>query len=147
MKQISSNITLALRIFIPVVWFTFFGALLIVTAVSSDSINGALPTKAILMVASSLLFLGIVLFSLTLWKLYRVDTDSQYIYVTNYFKTVRWTPDSVSELRVKKVWFLHFATLVLNAKGTFGKKIHFIPSMTRLMTLQKMIPPAPVQLF
>ncbi|MDX1479275.1 MAG: hypothetical protein R3301_16280, partial [Saprospiraceae bacterium] len=92
--RVSSYWTLMMKIFIPTAWIVFFGALTVFTTV----LNGMghfrlpLPIKALII---GLYILGILLLYLSFQRLKRVEMAQDHFFVTNYFKTYRYTYDSL----------------------------------------------------
>ena len=86
-QRISSNWTLFLKIFLPTFWFVFYGAIVIALFVASEN----------QMAISMSMKIGVLVFYLsgslvlyyTFMDLKRVEYDKDFLYVTNYFKTVR----------------------------------------------------------
>ncbi len=126
-KRISSSLTLFFRIFVPVFWTVFFGALTI----------GLLVTSQLPQVFDNLYFrIGLVVFYLsgliilyfTLLRLKRVEIDPQYVYVTNYLKTYRYPFHNIESIREYNLILFYLATIRFKEKGSFGKKIHFLES-------------------
>lgn len=139
MKHISSNLTLPLRVFVPIAWLGFFGAMLAVAVSMSDEISGVISVKYIII--SSLIFLitGIIIFWNSVWKIYRVDVDETSVYITNYWITVKYAPESFDRLEEKKLLLLPLGKLILKEKGKFGKSMYFIPSRSRILALKKLV--------
>ncbi len=126
MIRISSAATIILALFLPVFWFVFFGSISIGLLISSPedlpfSFNGLLKW---IILGFFLIFSTAIYF--TLFKLRRVDADHDFVYVSNYFKTVRIPIDQITELTCKSLSFRQLAKMQLNFKGMFGSKIYFI---------------------
>ena len=126
-KRISSSLTLFFRIFVPVFWTVFFGALTI----------GLLVTSQLPPVLDNLYFrIGVVVFYLsgliilyfTVLRLKRVEIDPQYVYVTNYLKTYRYPFHNIESVQEYNLILFYLATIRFKEKGSFGKKIHFLES-------------------
>lgn len=71
---------------------------------------------------------GAVLFYFALLSLKRVECDSQYAYVTNYFKTYRYPWDSIVEIKESKFLIFTVGQIVLKEPGALGQKMPFIAS-------------------
>jgi hypothetical protein len=63
----------------------------------------------------------------TLWKLKRVDANSQYFYVTDYWTTVRYPWNDLERVEEVKRWGQKIVHFHLKGSGRFGTKISFIP--------------------
>lgn len=126
-KRISSSLTLFYRIFVPVFWAVFFGAVTL----------GLLLTPNIPAVLDNLYFrIGLVIFYVsglallyfTLLRLKRVEIDEDFVYVTDYLKTYRYPFHNIASIHEHNLLLFHLATIRFKEKGSFGKKIHFLES-------------------
>jgi hypothetical protein len=129
-QRISSNLTLFLKIFIPTFWFVFYGAIVIASFLSP-----AIATNAGLKYGILVFYLsGSVVIYFTLLNLKRVEYDDHFLYVTNYFKTVRIPWHNVKGFKEKKILFIPLGSFTFNTSITFGKRIHFLesPSLIKL---------------
>jgi len=90
MRRLSNNLTVILKIFLPIFYITFFGSLLIgsltVTVndaplIASDLFRGAFAL---------VFFIFVILMYFTVIQLKRVDGDTKHIYINNYLKTYRY---------------------------------------------------------
>ena len=125
-QRISSNWTLFLKIFFPTFWFVFYGAVVIAIF--------AMPQQQMSLSAS--LKYGVLIFYLsgslviyfTLLNLKRVEYDKDFLYVTNYFKTVRVPWPNVETLQEKRILFVRVGYFKFKNAITFGKWISFVES-------------------
>ncbi len=120
MIRVSSDWTLFYRFFLPIVWIVFFGVM--ITAAAID-----LRIPLLILAAIVICYLaGVLLLLLTFLRLKRVECEDTYFYVTNYFRTYRYTYDSVA--RMRKLDFVIFAIIVLRFKDrtSFGRRIYFM---------------------
>jgi hypothetical protein len=132
MRQLSSNWTMAFRLFFPTFWLGFFGTFLLATLFSDKAQIGSLPLSSLQMGLAAFVGVFIFIFWKTLFKLYRVDADSEHIFVTNYFKAVRYPHRDVEKIELTKGFIMNFGTLVLKGKGRFGQRVLFLVSRRRL---------------
>jgi hypothetical protein len=58
----------------------------------------------------------------------RIDADEQYLFVTNYWTTVRYPWSDVERIEMKKQFGRPLYVLCLKAPGRFGQAIPFKPS-------------------
>ena len=132
MRQLSSSWTLAFRIFFPTLWIAFFGTFLIALFVTDKPLIG--PIDANFLRYGLLVFVAIFIFIFwkTVFRLKRVDADNEYIYVTNFFKNVRYPHADIDKIELSKGILFQYGTLYLRGKGTFGDNILFILSKRRL---------------
>ncbi len=79
-------------------------------------------------------------------QLKRVDMDEDFMYVSNYFKTFRYTYPSIEKIKERD--FLLFYTIHVHLKeaGEFGKKIVFISRSKKLDRYLKAHPKVAEQL-
>lgn len=131
MQQVSSNLTLTLRIFIPLFWSVFFGLLAMSAWVVTPEKGGALTRGDIRIIVTAIFLTGIGMLYFTLWKLRRVEMDRDFVYATDYFKTVRNPWSNVEKMVPYQ--FLIFSIIYIHLKtpGRFGKRIVFLASRSR----------------
>jgi len=132
MNRLSSNLTLMLKLFIPIFWIVFFGAFVIAAFVTNpieapQFANDKFQFRSLIFV-----LVGIVFFALTFFRLKRVDSDEDNIYISNYFKTFRYPIDSIESIVIYNHIILKAAHLKFKGKSSFGKKIIFIPFLINL---------------
>lgn len=132
MRQLSSSWTLILKVFVPTLWLAFFGSFLLTLLFSGRADLGSFSTSYFKMGLLAFIIIFLVIFWKTLFRLKRVDADKEYIYVTNYFKNVRYPHADIERMELSKGYLFQYAALFLKGKGTFGNKITFILSRKRL---------------
>lgn len=74
----------------------------------------------------SLFIIGMIIIRLTVWRLKRMDISNPYIYVTDYFKTFRYTLDSIDSMDTFSIGWLKFLRVELREKGSLGKRFIFL---------------------
>ena len=123
--RVSSSWTLFYKIFLPTVWIVFFGVLTIFTLISGGvrSLPYHLAVQGTLVMV---LLSGFALLWFTLMDLKRVELTDDCFYVTNYFKTYRYTYDSLKDIRELKFLWINVTVFEFVQKSSFGKKIIFI---------------------
>ncbi len=131
MQQISSNLTLFLKIFLPTFWLVFFGLFTIGSFVKDIYIGPFLP-GAFRMGCLGFFLVGLVILYFTLMQLKRVDMDGQFMYVSNYFKTVRYPYSAIAKIVEKDFLLFHSVHVHFREAGQFGKKVVFISRDKRL---------------
>ncbi|MBK7409450.1 MAG: hypothetical protein IPL49_01685 [Saprospirales bacterium] len=131
MQQVSSNLTLPLRIFFPTFWLVFFGLLTFSAWIVSPEKGGVLSNWDIRLGITVFFLTGAGLLYFTLLKLKRVEMDHEFIFATNYFKSVRYPWSSVEKLVQQQ--FLSFPIVYIHLKtpGSFGRRIVFLGSRSR----------------
>jgi energy-coupling factor transporter transmembrane protein EcfT len=126
MKRISSTSTLFFVLFVPVFWFVLFGSLGI-GLLLTDSDEFSLMNGGLLKLVYWILFVFFaLLIRFTLLRLKRVEMDGEYVYITNYFKTIRVPRSEIGGLSAKYIPMRLLARLTLSYKSYFGDTIYFI---------------------
>ncbi len=129
MLRLSSNATLFLKLFLPVFWTTVMVGITLVTWLAPEHYFGGLPLRSLRWAVLLMLITGIGTLYLTCWPLKRVETDGEFLFVTDYFRTARYhLIDDVKQIRESRFLFLRLATIELQGKGTFGGKLRFVTS-------------------
>lgn len=115
------------KFFIPIVWTSFFGALMISIFLHSG-MNRAIRSYSEWLPYGflALFLLVIVSFYKTIWQLKRVEVDEYFIYVSDYFKTARYPYHQIDNIRETQFLGLSLVDILLKNKGIFGKKIFFL---------------------
>ncbi len=132
MRQLSSNWTMAFSIFFPTLWIAFFGTFLIAILLTDKAEVGAWSIGSLRVGLSIFIATFIFIFWKTLFRLKRVDADNEFVYVTNFFKAVRYPHAEIEKIEVDKGLIFTFGTVVLRGKGRFGQRILFLCSRRRL---------------
>lgn len=128
MQRLSTNSTLFFKFFIPIFWSVFFGAFLAAIFVYGEEMSSTFGSTKFRIGAVAFYLSGLVLFYFTLFPLKRVEGDGDFLYVTNYFKTLRYPWQDVECIRESAFLFYKVGTIVLKEKGRFGQKLPFITS-------------------
>lgn len=129
MQVVSSPWTLTLKLLLPMFWFTFFGGLTLVLLFSNlDGLKEPLtPTTARLIMVSFLIStagLYYLLFSKIKW----VAMDEEYLYVSNFAKSLQYTYDSIAKIEETKVFLWQKVTIHFHQPTQFGTTIIFLGS-------------------
>lgn len=128
MLRLSSNLTLFFKIFVPVFWIVFNGAITIAILVYPFEYIGSIQAIYIRLGMAFIYLSGLALLAFTIMRLKRVEADEQFFYVTNYFKTARYPFHEVEKVEPSRFFLLKTATFTLKAKGIFGQRFFFITS-------------------
>ncbi len=128
MQRVSSQLTLFLRIFIPTVWITSIASIAFLLSWSIRGKAGLLGNPFIWIGLLLILSSGIVVIWFLLWRLYRVDMDSRYVYISNYFRTFKYPFSDVAFIRDSHIGSGRIYCICLKSKGSFGKNIYFLAS-------------------
>lgn len=141
MRQVSSNLTLILRLFIPVFWLVFFGLLALSAWLVTPDTGGMLARLDFRLGLTAFFLTGAAVLYFTLMKLKRVEMDAQSIVATNYFKSVRYSWDNVEKIVLQPFLIFHIAYIHLKKPGYFGSRIVFLASQARWKLFVEEFPP------
>ena len=126
MNRISSNATLFFVIFLPTFWLVFFGSLGLGLMMSSAE-DISFTSASLLKITYLVFFIGFgLIIYFTLLRLKRIEMDANFLYVTNYLKTIKVPLHAVSELHVKSLFFRSVGRITFNYRSSFGRKVYFL---------------------
>lgn len=128
MERVSSQWTIVLRIVLPTIWFT---AILSIVILLGWAVRGKAGLFANPFIWIGLLFIlgsGFAFIWLLLWRIYRIDLDDRFLYISNYFKTYKYPFSDIESITDSDVLPGRVYCITLKAKGSFGKRIYFLPS-------------------
>jgi hypothetical protein len=123
---VSSNWTLFFKLLLPVFWGVFWGscAFMFWVAMPTDENPGTMSPLSIKILISSFFLTSTGLIYYLFGSLKRVEFAEDFFYVTNYFKTYRYTYDSIETIEDgKKFMGFQPAAILLKEKSSFGKSI------------------------
>lgn len=126
---LSSTGTLFWRVFIPVFGTVFMlGLTLAFWLTEEDDLRMPfVPVAWARILILVLLFAWLLFIRRTLWRLKRIDADNNFIYVTNYWITLRYAWQDVDRIEIKHRLGRRILNLWLKAPGRFGQIISFLP--------------------
>ena len=128
-ERLSSNSTLFWRVFVPVFGTVFMsGFLLAFLLIPGEELLLPFP---VLWGRIAVFFVWIGWFLLvrrTLWRLKRVDVNAHYLFVTNYWVTLRYPWSEVESMDEVRRAGRRVVNVGLRASGRFGRKISFLPN-------------------
>lgn len=128
MQQVSTSMTLFLKIFLPAFWIVFFAAFTVAVWQLDVGSFGGIPIGTFRMGILIFLILGIALLYWSVMRIKRVEMDQDFIFVTNYFKSVRYPWHNIKNIEERDFMIFRTIHLVLKEPGQFGKKITFLAS-------------------
>lgn len=140
MHRLSSNFTLFFKIILPTTYIVFFGLLLGALLIMDPDDTPFLAGLTFKLIFAAVYFLFITLLYFTVIPLKRIDSDGEFLYVSNYFKTYRYKFEDI--ISIKESNYVLFKTLKfeLKAAGSFGKKINIIADEFRVNEFIKTFP-------
>lgn len=131
MKQISSNATLFLRVFVPVFTLVFLGLFVLAIWFTPDDRLGVLQSASVRTGITAFYFLLALVFFFTVARLKRVEFDESGIFVSNYIKSYRYPWHDVESLRPRRPGWLPLVRITLKGKGSFGRRMVFLANRQR----------------
>ncbi|MFK7807387.1 MAG: hypothetical protein AB8F74_06230 [Saprospiraceae bacterium] len=146
MRNISTSLTIFLKLFIPIFWMVFFGAFTVGTFIKDIAVGPFLPST-FRWVAIAFFLLGSLLFYFTIMRIKRVDMDNEFMYVSNYFKTVRYPYGAIDKIKERDWLLFHTVHVSFRKTGIFGGRIVFLCRGKKLSRFLKAHPEAAERLF
>ncbi|MDH5580219.1 MAG: hypothetical protein OEZ09_17355 [Betaproteobacteria bacterium] len=70
--------------------------------------------------------IGVVVLYATVLRLKRVECAEDFLYVTNYFKTYRYSYESIASTRTTHLLIAQIVTVRFRDRTSFGRRIYFI---------------------
>ncbi|HJW31690.1 MAG TPA: hypothetical protein VJ508_20860 [Saprospiraceae bacterium] len=128
MQRVSSQLTIFLRVVLPTVWITFIFSIVILLGWSVSGKARLLANPFIWIGLLSILFTGFVIIRFLLLRLYRIDFDDQFLYVSNYFKTFKYPIEDIESIRDSRILPGRIFRIRLKSRGSFGQTIYFLAS-------------------
>ena len=131
MTQVSSNLTLFYRLFIPVFFVVFLGALVAFLWVNPAEYYANARGSTVRYVATGL-FAGLLLvIALTVWRLRRVEMSREWVYVTDYFRQARYPWTNVARVVEMPLGLFRVVDVHFHEPGSFGSRARFVASGSR----------------
>ena len=135
--NISSNWTLLLKIFLPILWGAFFGLITIAFWFSDQPTVGTMPIDSFRLLMSSFFFTGMAVLYFSFIQLKRVEVDDHFFYVTNYKDTARYPFHNIEKIETANYFLFKIMRLYYKEAGIFGKKSIFLVNQFRLQEVLK----------
>ena len=127
MQNVSSSLTVFLKFAFPTCWIVFFGAMTIALWFVDSGPVAGMEAGTFRLVLSIFFLLGVAALYWTVMGIKRVEMDDHFIYVTNYFKNIRYPYHQIEKIEEKDYYFFRTVHIHLKQAGQFGKKVTFIP--------------------
>lgn len=135
--RVSSNLTMMLRLILPILWTVFFGSFAIAFFIADPADTPVLYNPIFKWGYLLCFFLFLLFLKVTFMRLLRVEFDEEYVYVSNYFKTYRYSFSDISDIKEDDWLLFKLIRIKLKEKAKFGKTIPFIAAKTRLNIYMK----------
>jgi hypothetical protein len=126
MTRLSSGWTLLLRLFFPVFYVVFMGAFTAATIIQGGEVSPVFSTWIYRIGMLTLLVLGVLTIRFTVWRLLRLDATATHFFITNYFKTFRYSRESIQAIYPFKIIFWNFIKIRLKEKGSLGQNLYVL---------------------
>lgn len=142
MLRLSSNTTLFFKLFLPIFYTTVVGCITAYAWLGPDEHFEIVDRESLKWALVAVFILGATTLWLLCWPLKRVESDDKHVYVSNYFKTVRyrWAEDVASLDTTRFMLLFKIGFLELNGKGSFGKRMFFLVKRSNLKKLKEEFP-------
>jgi hypothetical protein len=128
MNRVSSSLTILIRIGIPTMWSAFVLSLIILLSVAVSG-RAQIYSNPILWISILLILgTGMTLIYLVFWKFYRVDMDRKFVYISNYFRTYKYSFNDIESIKGISIFPDRIFKIQLKSKGSFGRNIYFLAS-------------------
>ncbi len=126
-QRVSSRWTFFLKLAFPLLWIILMGGVTILMLISPLENLEAPFTPSIAKAMTIGFYLTVIgllylLFMRTLW----VGLDPKHIYISNYFKSYKYTYNSVAKFEEKNMLLYTIVVIHFHQKTKFGKSIFFI---------------------
>ena|SRR5687768_11343836 len=128
MDRVSSQLTIFLRIALPTIWLTTILSLMVLLASAVRGKAQVFSNPVVWLGFFFVLATGVSFIYFFLWHFYRVDMDERYVYVSDYFRTYKYSFSDIESIRPASWAPTRIFTIRLKSKGTFGRDIHFLAS-------------------
>ncbi|MEM6964262.1 MAG: hypothetical protein AAF573_05820 [Bacteroidota bacterium] len=140
MQQVSTSLTLFLKIFLPSFWIVFFSAFTFAVWQLDLGTFGGIDMGTFRLVLLGFLLLGIGLIYWALIRLKRVEMDNEFVFVTNYFKNARYPWHNIKNIEERDFALFRTIHIVFKKPGIFGGKVTFVASRRKFNAFMKEYP-------
>ncbi len=137
-QTVSSRWTFLFKMALPLLWLIIMGGLSILIAFSPlDSLKGPVSPMTAKLLVISLFFSILAMLYIFYGRAKWVGMTDSYLYVSNFFKSYKYTYDSVE--RFEEVYMVFFTKVVIHfhQPTKFGKSIYFVKSLYWKYFLEK----------
>ncbi len=131
MNQVSTNLTLFYRLFIPIFFGVFLGALIIFLWMHPQAYYANVRGDYLRYGLTAFYLTAMVLVWATVWRLRRVEMSKEWVYVTDYFRQARYPWSNVERVSETNVGIFSVVNLYLHEPASFGRRITFLASVSR----------------
>jgi len=137
MQQVSTSLTLFLKIALPIVWTVFFLTFNMAVWKLDVASFGPIPIQSFRIGLLVFLLLGIAILYWSVMRIKRVEMDKEYVYATNYFKNYKYPWHNIEAIEERNFVLFRSIHIKLKEPGKFGKKITFVASRRKFNSFIK----------
>lgn len=128
MNRLSSNWTLFYRLFLPTFWIVLFGGIVLTVWFLKGRYFGPVSAVYVRAIITSFYVTSLLILYFTVIQLKRVEMSREVLYVTNYFKHIRYPINAIEKISETDLWVIKLGKVTLKENGSFGKNLHFLVS-------------------
>ncbi|MCC6754194.1 MAG: hypothetical protein IT266_09465 [Saprospiraceae bacterium] len=139
MRQLSSGLTFALAIFLPVWWTVFFGCFSLFTVFTPAEDLPLSNPYAFRMAICAFTVCGFALLYGMFMRLKRVEWGDGHFYITNYFRTAKIDDRGLQRAERKRMLGISFLTLHFPGGTSFGKQVRILCSQDNEKFIRSLI--------
>ena len=137
MQQVSTSLTLFLKVFVPLFWTAFFLAFTIAIWTLDVGRFAGIPIQSFRIGMIFFLLAGIGFFYWTVLRLKRVEMDKDVVFVTNYFKHAKYPWSNIENIEERNFSLFRTVHITFKQAGIFGKKVTFVASRRKFNAFRK----------
>jgi len=137
MQQVSTSMTLFLKVFLPVFWTAFFLAFVFLVSKLDNAYLAGIPIGTFKMGLWIFLVGSLVFFFFTVLRLKRVEMNEEFVFVTNYFKSARYPWHNIEDIQERDFTVFRTIHVTFKQPGVFGKKVTFLGSRRKFNSFIK----------
>lgn len=137
MIRLSSNMTLILKVFVPVFWTTIFGLFFVMLFVADEEKLGVFAFEGYRYGYIAFFVVFLLFMYCTIMQLLRVETDNSHIYITNYFKTYRYALEDIEKIDSYNLFLVRLVRLRFHQKTYFGRHVYFVAKKATYSTFAR----------
>ncbi len=131
MVNVTASSTLFWKFAVPTFWLVFFTCIT-VGFIFSDVNPESVPRGAFIGLLCFTWGVGLLLFSLTLFRLKRVEMDEHFVVVSNYRKWYKYPYHNIEKIEEQDLVVAKVVRIYFKTPGHFGKRIFFLANHRKL---------------
>lgn len=140
MNQVSTNLTLFYRLFLPIFFGVFLGATVIFLWLHPLDYYANLKGSTLRIGLTAFYVTMMVFFLFTVWRIRRVEMGKEWVYITDFFRQARYPWGNVKEVKETSIGLFLLVRVEFLEPGSFGRKATFIASRSRWRLFKEEFP-------